>query len=107
VSTALTLAPAGRWRIWIRHESDLRWIEPLIAGPGANVGWDCKEDAEMITASFRDFASCGAESDELSLGAPRHPRPPDQILQSVGESRAAPAVTASLVGPTDRTAGFS
>jgi hypothetical protein len=46
-------------------------MEPIIAGPGANVGWDSKEDAEMIAASFSDLASCGAEVRVLPEG--QHP----------------------------------
>lgn len=60
-----------RWRIWIRHESDRRWMEPVIAGAGANVGWDSKEDAEMVAGSFRDLASSGAEVRVLPEG--QHP----------------------------------
>jgi hypothetical protein len=45
--------PAGyRWRIWIRREADRGWMKPVIAGSGANVGWDSKEDAEMGVESF-------------------------------------------------------
>jgi hypothetical protein len=46
-------------------------MEPVIAGPGANVGWDSKEDAEMIAESFRDIASSGAEVRVLPEG--QHP----------------------------------
>jgi hypothetical protein len=60
-----------RWRIWIRHESDCRWMEPVIAGPGANVEWDSKEDAEMVAESFRGLASSGAEVRVLPEG--QHP----------------------------------
>jgi hypothetical protein len=49
--------PSGHgWRIWIRPDPDHGWMEPVIAGPGADVGWDGQEDAELsrrvsVTAS--------------------------------------------------------
>lgn len=43
-------------------------MEPVIAGPGANVGWDSKEDAEMVAGSFRDLAPSGAEVRVLPEG---------------------------------------
>jgi hypothetical protein len=46
-------------------------MEPVIAGPGENVGWDSKEDAEMIGESFRDRVSSGAEVRVLPEG--QHP----------------------------------
>jgi len=46
-------------------------MEPVIAGPGANVGWDSKEDAETIAESLRDLASSGAEVRVLPEG--QHP----------------------------------
>ncbi|HTP24447.1 MAG TPA: hypothetical protein VMK12_02155 [Anaeromyxobacteraceae bacterium] len=60
-----------RWRIWIRPEPDWAWMEPVIAGPGANVGCDSEEDAEMIAESLRDLASPGAEVRVLPEG--QHP----------------------------------
>ena len=48
-------------KIWIRSEPDQGWMEPVIAGPGANIGWESKEEAELIAESFRDRASTGAE----------------------------------------------
>ena len=57
-----------RWGVWIRHEPDRRWMEPVIAGPGANVGWDSKEDAEMIAESFRERAPSGSELRVLPEG---------------------------------------
>ena len=65
------MPPGYRWRIWIRAEHDRAWLEPVIAGPGANVGWDNKEDAEMVAESFRDLASFGAEVRVLPEG--QHP----------------------------------
>lgn len=55
----------------MRPQPDSAWMEPVIAGPGANVGWDSKEDAEMIAESFRDLASSGAEVRVLPEG--QHP----------------------------------
>ena len=55
----------------MRAERDGTWLEPVIAGPGANVGWDNKEDAEMVAESFRDLASFGAEVRVLPEG--QHP----------------------------------
>jgi hypothetical protein len=46
-------------------------MEPVIAGPGANSGWDSQEDAELIAESFRDGASPGAEVRVLPEG--QHP----------------------------------
>jgi hypothetical protein len=46
-------------------------MEPVIAGPGADVGWDSLEDAELIAESFRDRASPGAEVRVLPEG--QHP----------------------------------
>jgi hypothetical protein len=46
-------------------------MEPVLAGPGANVGWDNKEDAEMIAESLRELAPHGAEVHVLPEG--QHP----------------------------------
>lgn len=46
-------------------------MQPVLADPGANVGWDTKEDAEMIAESFRDLVSSGAEIRVIPEG--QHP----------------------------------
>jgi hypothetical protein len=63
--------PDHQWRIWIRAEHDREWLEPVIAGPGANVGWDTKEDAEMMAESFRGLAPFAV--DVLVLPEGQHP----------------------------------
>jgi hypothetical protein len=65
------MPPGYRWRVWIRAEHDREWLEPVIAGPDANVGWDTKEDAEMIAEGFRDLASFEADVQVLPEG--QHP----------------------------------
>jgi len=46
-------------------------LEPVVAGPGENVGWDSEEDAEMLAESFRDRVSSDAEVRVLPEG--QHP----------------------------------
>jgi accessory colonization factor AcfC len=51
----------ARWRIWMRSGPEEDWMEPVMAGGDAEVGWESEEDAEMIAESFRDLASPGVQ----------------------------------------------
>lgn len=43
-------------------------MEPVIAGPGGELGWDSEEDAEMIAEIFRDGSWPDAEVRVLPEG---------------------------------------
>jgi len=60
-----------RWRIWMRPSPEHDWMEPVIAGPGSEVGWESEEDAETFAESFRDRSSPDAEVRVLPEG--EHP----------------------------------
>jgi hypothetical protein len=64
------------------------WLEPVIAGPGANVGWDSEEDALMFAESFRERSAPSAEVVVLPEG--QHP---DDELQATPAGHEIPVPT--------------
>lgn len=47
------------------------WMEPVLAGAGTDVGFESKDDAEMIAQSFLEQSSPGVEIRILPDG--QHP----------------------------------
>jgi hypothetical protein len=55
----------------MRPSPEHDWMEPVIAGPDSEVGWESERDAEMFADSLRERSSPGTEVRVLPDG--QHP----------------------------------
>jgi hypothetical protein len=48
-----------RWHIWMRLSPDEGWMQPAIAGVPPGMGFDSKDDAELIADQLLEIAEPG------------------------------------------------